>query len=132
MHKDVPKINRVRIGFLQKETKVLSQFNTLCKRRMPFSSNARHKNLKSRENHGRALFLPTFTDCKCLSVFFLGKQCKKNHQKQKPKNAPPKKPNKNNNTLIESNTGKWLIFTAGSHTQNTKVSATYCFPKSYE
>lgn len=81
MHKDVPKINRFRIGFLQRETEVISQFNTLCKRRMTFSSNAKIKNLKSRENHGRAICLPTFTDCKCLSVFFwVSKAKKQNHR----------------------------------------------------
>lgn len=47
-----PKLIRLGKGVQQGKGKVIAQFNTLCRKRtMPFSSNAKNKNMKSGKNH---------------------------------------------------------------------------------
>lgn len=81
-----PKLIWLRMGVQQRQRKVISQFNTLCKkRRMSFSSNAKYKNMKSVGGGGGereitaqpALCFTTFTDSKCLSIFFRVSNAKK-------------------------------------------------------
>lgn len=51
-----PKLIWLGMGVQQR--KVITQFHTLCKkRRMPFPSNAKYKNMKSGENHCTASYL---------------------------------------------------------------------------